>query len=78
MTQIKGDGKEKVIGLASILAKVARDRYMTKLSGKPEFTAYEFARHKGYGTKVHRTAIAKNGLSTQHRATYCGNIKIVV
>lgn len=77
-TIIKGDAKEKVIGLASIMAKVTRDRYMVKIGVRPEFVAYEFHRHKGYGTKVHREAIAKNGLSTQHRVSYCGNITIVV
>jgi len=77
-TIIKGDSKEKVIGLASIMAKVTRDRYMEKLSQKPDFTAYNFAQHKGYGTKAHRGAIALHGLSTEHRATYCGNIEIIV
>lgn len=77
-TIIKGDSKERVIGLASIMAKVTRDRYMVKVAHEPEFTAYDFARHKGYGTKAHREAIAKNGLSTLHRASYCGNINIVV
>ena len=77
-TIIKGDSKEKVIGLASIIAKVTRDRYMVKLAKEPEFTVYDFAQHKGYGTKAHRTAIAKNGLSTQHRVSYCRNINIIV
>jgi len=77
-TIIKGDAKEKVIGLASIMAKVTRDRYMEKIAQKPAFKPYDFARHKGYGTLAHRTAIAKNGLSTEHRATYCRNIRRVV
>jgi ribonuclease HII len=77
-TIIKGDSKEKVIGLASILAKVTRDRYMVMQSLKPEFAIYDFARHKGYGTKVHREAIAKNGLSPLHRVSYCRNIRVVV
>lgn len=77
-TIIKGDSKEKVIGLASIMAKVTRDRYMVKISEKPEFKAYNFAQHKGYGTKLHREALAENGLSTLHRTTYCRNIRIVV
>jgi len=67
-----------VIGLASITAKVTRDRYMEKLAKKPQFRPYDFARHKGYGTRAHRTAIAKNGLSTEHRVNYCGRIKVVV
>ena len=77
-TIIKGDSKEKVIGLASIMAKVTRDRYMVKMAAEPEFVVYNFARHKGYGTKIHRTAIAQHGLSTLHRVSYCGNIKVVV
>ncbi|MBY0538561.1 ribonuclease HII [Patescibacteria group bacterium] len=77
-TIIKGDSKEKVIGLASIMAKVTRDRYMIQVAAKPEFVAYDFARHKGYGTRAHREAIALHGLSTQHRVSYCGNITIVV
>ncbi len=77
-TIIKGDSKEKVIGLASIMAKVTRDRFMTKLANDPSFKVYDFARHKGYGTKAHREAIAQNGLSTLHRATYCRNIVFVV
>lgn len=77
-TIIKGDAKEKVIGLASIMAKVTRDRYLVKISAQPEFVVYDFARHKGYGTKAHREAIAQNGLSTLHRVSYCGNIRIVV
>lgn len=77
-TIIKGDSKEKVIGLASIMAKVTRDRYMTKIATRGDYEAYDFARHKGYGTKTHRAAIAQNGLSTLHRATYCKNIVIVV
>lgn len=77
-TIIKGDSKEKVIGLASIMAKVTRDRFMTKMAKEPEFLVYDFGRHKGYGTKIHREAIAQNGLSTQHRVSYCGNIVSVV
>jgi len=77
-TIIKGDAKEKVIGLASIMAKVTRDRYMKKIATRPAFAVYDFARHKGYGTKIHREAIAKNGLSTEHRVSYCERIKVVV
>lgn len=76
-TIIKGDAKEKVIGLASIMAKVTRDRYMRRRATVAVFAPYDFARHKGYGTKAHRTAIAKYGLSTEHRASYCKNIQIM-
>lgn len=77
-TIIKGDAKEKIIGLASIVAKVTRDRYMEKIAPKTPYQVYDFARHKGYGTLMHRMAIAKHGLSPEHRLSYCKNIKIVV
>jgi ribonuclease HII len=76
-TIIKGDAKERVIGLASILAKVTRDAYMYRLAAKSVYTEYRFERHKGYGTAAHRAAIAKQGLSPEHRASYCKNIDIV-
>jgi ribonuclease HII len=69
-TIIKGDSKELVIGLASIMAKVTRDRYMVKISAKPEFTTYNFAVHKGYGTQAHKKAILKNGVTAIHRLTF--------
>jgi ribonuclease HII len=77
-TIIKGDTKEKVIGLASIMAKVTRDRYMRRRASLAAYTPYDFATHKGYGTKAHRTAIARHGLSAEHRQTFCKNIKSVV
>jgi ribonuclease HII len=72
-TIIKGDDKEKVIGLASITAKVTRDRYMQRIARK--YTQYDFEIHKGYGTKKHREAIAGYGKSPIHRVSYCKNIK---
>jgi len=71
-TIIGGDGKEVVIGLASIMAKVTRDRYM--LQQDQLYPEYGFAQHKGYGTKVHREAIAQHGFSPIHRRSYCKNI----
>jgi ribonuclease HII len=70
-TIIKGDAKEKVIGLASILAKVTRDTYMCTVSEK--YPKYDFSTHKGYGTVSHRANIYKYGLSPEHRITYCQN-----
>lgn len=71
-TIIKGDEKEPIISLASIAAKVTRDRYMQRVALKhPEFT---FAIHKGYGTKAHREEIIKTGLSPLHRRSFCRNI----
>jgi ribonuclease HII len=75
-TIIKGDAKEKVIGLASIMAKVTRDRYMIKNAKKSAFSSYAFEIHKGYGTEGHRAKIAQFGLSTEHRVTFCRNVKV--
>lgn len=72
-TIIKGDSKEPVIGLASIVAKVTRDRYMERLAKKSKFAIYDLAKHKGYGTKAHRHAIIKYGLSQEHRVSFCRN-----
>ncbi|HEY0964302.1 MAG TPA: ribonuclease HII [Candidatus Paceibacterota bacterium] len=72
MTIIKGDVTEPVIGFASILAKVVRDRHMQRLHAK--YPEYGFFDHKGYGTPAHRAAIAVKGLSPVHRASYCQNI----
>ncbi|MCD5381407.1 MAG: ribonuclease HII [Candidatus Pacebacteria bacterium] len=74
-TIIKGDGKEKVIGLASIMAKVKRDTYMKEIA--EQYPEYGLEGHKGYGTKAHREAIAKFGLTIIHRRTYCKNIKML-
>lgn len=71
-TIIKGDDKEMVIGLASIMAKVTRDRYMVEQDAK--YPQYGLAQHKGYGTKLHREAIAQHGFSPIHRQSYCKNI----
>lgn len=73
-TIIKGDDKEPVISLASVMAKVTRDAYMTKLHARmPE---YEFYLHKGYGTKKHYAAIARFGLSKEHRRSFLKSVEI--
>lgn len=71
-TIIKGDEKESAIALASIAAKVSRDRLMKRLAKK--YPSYSFEIHKGYGTAVHRTAIRAFGLSPEHRISFCRNI----
>ncbi len=73
-TVIRGDQSVWQIGAASIIAKVQRDEWMTKLSTKKKYRAYDFARHKGYGTLVHREAILSCGLSDQHRKSFCQRI----
>lgn len=72
-TIIRGDSSEPIISLASVIAKVTRDSYMQKLHKK--FPAYNFAQSKGYGTKSHIKSIKKNGLSTEHRKSFCAKIK---
>ncbi len=56
------------ISAASIIAKVYRDNLMRKLHIK--YPQYGFAKHKGYGTKLHREAIKKFGLSKIHRTSF--------
>ncbi|MBI2609616.1 ribonuclease HII [Candidatus Giovannonibacteria bacterium] len=68
-TIIKGDEKISVISAASIVAKVTRDRKMMRLAKK--FPLYNFDQHKGYGTKLHRELVLKNGLSEIHRVSFC-------
>jgi len=70
-TIIRGDEKFVSIKLASIVAKVTRDTYMIRLNKK--FPAYEFPRHKGYGTELHRSLINTHGPSSAHRLTYLKN-----
>lgn len=68
-TIIGGDASEPVISLASIVAKVSRDRLMCRLA--KQYPAYGFELHKGYPTKKHRDIIAQIGISEVHRKTYC-------
>ncbi len=69
-TIIKGDEKITAVKVASIVAKVQRDKYMKKLSKK--HPQYGFEIHKGYGTKLHRDAINRHGPSEVHRLTFLG------
>lgn len=71
-TFIKGDLKRKIISLASVIAKVSRDRYMCTLAKKhPEFL---WEQNKGYGTKAHRVAIRKGILTQYHRRSFLTRI----
>ncbi len=71
-TVIKGDAKSVSIAAASILAKVTRDRYMLKVHEK--YPEYSFAKHKGYGTKLHYEAIGEHGICPEHRKTFLKKI----
>ncbi len=65
---IKGDQKSISIAASSIIAKVYRDELMKRL-GK-EYKGYNFSKNKGYGTKYHREALKKYGLSKIHRTSF--------
>ena len=64
-TIINGDEKIKVISVASIVAKVYRDRFMIKLSEK--YSNYAWERNFGYGTKAHLEGLKKFGVTSHHR-----------
>ncbi|MBQ7874237.1 MAG: ribonuclease HII [Oscillospiraceae bacterium] len=65
---IKGDATSASIAAASILAKVSRDRFMLEMDKK--YPEYAFAKHKGYGTKLHYEKIREFGPSEIHRLTF--------
>ena len=65
---IKGDQKIPSISAASIIAKVSRDKMISKLEKK--FKGYYWDQNCGYGTKQHLKAIKKLGITTQHRTTF--------
>ena len=65
---VGGDASVKEISAASILAKTARDRYMTELDRL--FPQYGFAQHKGYSTPEHLAALRRHGACPHHRASF--------
>ncbi|MBE6854470.1 MAG: ribonuclease HII [Ruminococcus sp.] len=65
---VKGDATSASIAAASVLAKVARDRYMAQLD--QQYPMYGFSKHKGYGTKAHYDAIREYGISPVHRPSF--------
>lgn len=68
-TLIKADQKVSCVAAASIIAKVARDKYMTEKS--EIYPEYDFISNVGYGTKKHRVALMNNGLTGLHRKSFC-------
>ena len=69
LTIIKGDGRSASIAAASILAKVARDRYVSGELNE-QYPQYQFAKHKGYGTKLHYEMLNAYGPCPAHRITF--------
>ncbi len=76
MTVVRADERFPAVAAASIIAKVARDRFMTRLAVR--FPAYGFDVHKGYGTAAHRRAIAGAGPCVMHRLTFLKNNATIV
>ena len=64
----KGDRVAACVAAASVIAKVTRDRIMRELHNS--WPAYDFARHKGYITPEHTTALSEHGPCPQHRFSY--------
>jgi len=67
-TAVKGDGRSASIAAASILAKVSRDRCMEELA--EQYPQYQFAKHKGYGTKLHYAMLDAYGPCEAHRKSF--------
>ena len=67
-TIVGGDARVPAISAASIIAKTTRDRIMVEMDRL--YPNYEFARHKGYGTEVHRERLQKHGPCEQHRRSF--------
>ncbi|MFK8016882.1 MAG: ribonuclease HII [Gammaproteobacteria bacterium] len=65
---VGGDGLDRSIGAASILAKVWRDQHMLNLNAL--FPQYGFAKHKGYPTAAHRQALEAHGPCSEHRVSF--------
>ncbi len=66
---VGGDGKSASIAAASILAKVSRDRYVSQELDRA-YPQYQFAKHKGYGTKLHYEMLDAYGPCPAHRKTF--------
>ncbi len=65
---VKGDGRSLTIAMASVIAKVTRDRLLVELD--TQFPGYGFGQHKGYGTEEHRDAVLRLGRCAQHRELF--------
>lgn len=67
-TLVKGDAISPSVAASSILAKVSRDRYLYELD--KQYPQYQFAKHKGYGTKLHYEMLDEYGVSPVHRKSF--------
>lgn len=68
MAIVKGDRRVFAIACASIIAKVYRDKMMTRYAKK--YPGYGFEKHKGYGTKMHQVRLASLGSCAIHRRSF--------
>ena len=68
ITVVKGDSHIRSVAAASILAKVVRDAIMHRYAA--EFPNYGFEKHVGYGTRLHRSCLAKHGICAIHRRSF--------
>lgn len=73
-TCIKGDQKIACVAAASIMAKVARDKYMVEQASR--YPEYGFETNVGYGTRKHTAAIVGQGLTKLHRKSFCSNLAV--
>ena len=65
---IKADDSVPAVSAASIVSKVARDKYMAELRG--DYSVYDFAKHVGYGTALHLEKLKLYGVSDMHRRSF--------
>jgi ribonuclease HII len=65
---VAADNLVPAVSAASIIAKVARDRYMADMARK--FPGYSFEKHVGYGTAAHRAALKLQGICDLHRRSF--------
>ena len=73
---VQGDRKVTAISAASILAKVARDRWCLEIDA--EYPLYGFAAHKGYGTAQHLAALQRHGATPWHRRSFSPVAKVLL
>jgi len=72
-TQVRGESHFASIAAASVLAKETRDELIKRLASN--YNNYGLAKNKGYGTKVHRTNLIKEGATKLHRKSFLSRLK---